>query len=86
MKEKDETVEIMRQRITKISLDLIDERNKMQMKETALLAMQERNNQLQQENERISQSFLNEQSTVEMLRDTLSLIYNGVRQWVASTL
>lgn len=67
-------------------MKLVDEQKKVELKETALIAMQRSNNLIQEENQKLLQTLMNERSTVAMLKETMSKIFNGVRHWLVDSL
>lgn len=86
MTEKDATLELMRHKNVDVSMKLVDEQKKVELKETALIAMQRSNNLIQEENQKLLQTLMNERSTVAMLKETMSKIFNGVRHWLVDSL
>lgn len=85
MTEKDATLELMRHKNVDVSMKLVDEQKKVELKETALIAMQRSNNLIQEENQKLLQTLMNERSTVAMLKETMSKIFNGVRHWLVDS-
>lgn len=85
MTEKDATLELMRHKNADVSMKLVDEQRKAELNETALIAMQRSNNLFQEENRKLLQTLMNERSTVAMLKETMSKIFNGVRHWLVDS-
>lgn len=68
-------MDVMRRTNTDLAQKLDDEQKSLSAKAAALTTVQENCNRLQHDKMQLSQNLMNEQMKVEMLRNTISVMY-----------